>query len=302
MPTLDVIVPTYNNLQELKKTLEGFNRQKTQHLFRVLVCIDGSRDGTLEFLKNTSYNFPMKVLTHPDNQHLGREKTRNLALQEIQAEYVLFFDSDLIPSENLVEEHLNLVSKHENIVSFGAVRYTNTENNLWAAYSATRGIGKFKHLQEVPYYYFTTQNSAMPAKFFLEVGGQNENLPGYGGGDAEMMFRINGKFSVKLVVNRKALAFGEMNKTLEEALQQRYFMGQTNLKFLAEHYPEEEEYNKLKWFKGKGLMGKMFPIIFNPLGRKFFEAIVYSKRLPKTWKFVGVHYLKTYWMYRGFRK
>ncbi len=299
---LDVIVPSYNNLHELKKCLQGFEKQKTNYPFRVLVCVDGSTDGTLEFLQETSYNFPVKVLMHPDNIHQGREKTRNLALPEVQAPYVLFFDADLVPTENLIQAHLDLLIREENLVSLGRVEFVNTRKNLWAAYYNSRGTGKFEHLQAIPYYYFTTGNSAMPSRFFLGVNGQNENLPGYGGGDAEMMFRIRKKFPVKVLVNRKALAYGEMNKTLKQALRQRFFMGKTNLKYIAEHYPDEDEYNKLKWFKGKGLMGKIFPLLFNPIAKKFFEFLVYTKFFPQKWKFIGVHYLKTYYMYLGFKE
>ena len=298
MHKLDVIIPTYNNLKELKQCLKHFEKQ-TEKDFRILLCVDGSTDGTLEWLKSYKPDFKLEILTHQDNEHKGKEKTRNLTLKKLTAPYVLFFDSDLFPTENLVAEHLNLL--REGIVSLGSIVYLNAEENLWAYYSNTRGVEKFPHLAEVPYIYFHTGNSAMPTKYFTETGGQYENFTGYGGDDSELMFRIYKKFQPKVIVNKKAKAYSYMNKTLAQALQQRYLMGKTNLKIIAKLHPDEDNYYKLKWLKHKGLVGKLFPVIMNPLFAKTMEKIAFGN-FPLSLKLKAIHFLTIYNMYKGFHE
>lgn len=46
----DIIIPTYNNYEELKNCLVAFEHQTIKN-FRVFVCIDGSTDETLSFYK-----------------------------------------------------------------------------------------------------------------------------------------------------------------------------------------------------------------------------------------------------------
>ena len=296
MHKIDVIIPTYNNLPELKQCIKYFEGQ-TEKDFRILLCVDGSTDGTLEWIHNYKTQLNIEVLTHPNNEHKGKEKTRNLALNRLSAPYVLFFDSDLFPDRHLVSEHLNVL--HNNRVSLGVVKYLNYKDNLWALYSNTRGIHKYEHLANVPYIYFNTGNSAMLTKYFVEVGGQYEHFTGYGGADTELMMRIHKKFNPEIVVNKKAIAYAYMNKTLHQALKQRYLMGKTNLKIITKLHPDEENYYKIKWFKGKGFMGKVFPLIMNSVFATVIEKIAFGKS-PAPLKLKAIHYLTIYNMYRGF--
>ena len=48
--SFDIIIATYNNLEELTKCLKSFEKQ-TYKEFNVFVCVDGSTDGTLNYLE-----------------------------------------------------------------------------------------------------------------------------------------------------------------------------------------------------------------------------------------------------------
>jgi glycosyltransferase involved in cell wall biosynthesis len=49
MAAVAVITPTYNNLPELRQCLKALSQQ-TYTDFVAYVCVDGSTDGTLEYL------------------------------------------------------------------------------------------------------------------------------------------------------------------------------------------------------------------------------------------------------------
>ena len=117
-----------NNLEELKNCLQGFVSQSFRD-FRVFICIDGSNDGTSEYLKDTKFNFNLELLTHPGNAHRGRNKTRNLALNKISSKYVLLFDSDIVPEGDLLKKHFDLLEKKD-CISTGDILYENSKENV----------------------------------------------------------------------------------------------------------------------------------------------------------------------------
>ena len=89
----DIIIPTYNNFEELKNCLLAFEYQTIKN-FRVFVCIDGSTDETLSFLQEYSDKapYPLRILQHADCQNHGRNATRNLSLPYVESEFLVFCD------------------------------------------------------------------------------------------------------------------------------------------------------------------------------------------------------------------
>ncbi|MHA1989188.1 MAG: glycosyltransferase family 2 protein, partial [Promethearchaeota archaeon] len=172
--TFDVIVPTLNNLSELKKCLDGFEKQSFRD-FRIFICVDGSTDGTIDYLQYARYSFEFGVLTHPGNVHKGRNETRNLSLKRITSMYVLMLDSDIVPDSELLQKHLDLHDKRD-CISVGEVYYENSEENIWAYYLQTRGKGKYNDMEEIPCYYLNTQNVSLKSNYFVELGGQDQDL------------------------------------------------------------------------------------------------------------------------------
>ncbi len=233
----DVIIPTYNNLSYLKLCLEGFNRQSFKN-FRVIVCVDGSKDGTIEYLENAKFEYPLIMLKHLNNVNKGRDETRNLALSKINSKFLLFIDSDIFPSDDLILNHYELL-KNNSCVSVGEVIYEDQLNNVWSYYLQTRGKSKYKNLDEIPSYYLNTQNVAFQSKFFLELGGQDSDLSkSYGGDDIVLGHRIEKKYGIPTIFNKKAVGFAKSEKSLDRALNQMHEFGRNNLKIIKRKYPD----------------------------------------------------------------
>jgi glycosyltransferase involved in cell wall biosynthesis len=232
----DVILPTYNNLDELKLCLQGFSEQ-TFSTFKVLVCIDGSTDRTIEFLQTASFKFELQYLTHPDNAHKGRNETRNLSLQKISSKYILLFDTDIVPDKNLLQQHFELLNI-KNCVSNGEVIYENVRQNVWALYLQTRGKGKYTDRSEIPNYYLNTQNAAFKTEYFLKLKGQDPQLSSnYGGDDTILGYRMGREFGVPVIFNKSATGYSSMDKNLDKALSQMREFGAVNLKIIRRKYP-----------------------------------------------------------------
>ena len=74
-----VLLPAFNEEQALPRLLQGVERALGERgeAFRIIVCDDGSRDGTAVVLEEASRRFPLEVIKHKINRGLG-ESSRDL--------------------------------------------------------------------------------------------------------------------------------------------------------------------------------------------------------------------------------
>ena len=109
MINLSLIIPTYNEDDRIKKTLEtlkkGFNFSGVK-IKEILFCDDGSTDDTLKLLKKSKKNiqrktgFEVKILSYKSNK--GRGFAIKFAAQKAKGDYILYADADFsIPLTNL---------------------------------------------------------------------------------------------------------------------------------------------------------------------------------------------------------
>jgi glycosyltransferase involved in cell wall biosynthesis len=291
--TFDIIIPTYNNLPELKACLDGLAVQICRD-FKAIVCIDGSTDGTAQFLASCKYPFSMVVAEHADRGNHGRNATRNLALPHLGAEYLLLLDSDAVAIPDLLDAHLRYLTREEG-VSVGRIEYTNTKENIWARYISTRGRYMLPPLSRIGYHLFNSGNAAFRTKYFKELDGQDGAMNHYGGGDTEFAIRLFDRYHPPFFNNTEAVASSAMNKELAGALDQMVEMGRHNLKYLYQkHHGHRTLY-------GMSLM-KKYPFLFAIAGFGFVRNAVRSlvPHAPGWLQTVMVRYLVTAAVYQGF--
>jgi glycosyltransferase involved in cell wall biosynthesis len=101
---LTVIVPTYNRQAILHKCLDALARQTlSATAFEVIVCDDGSTDGTAAFLATYQAPFALKVLRQDNG---GPAAARNLGIRAARGEYLLFLNDDTIAADDLLATHV----------------------------------------------------------------------------------------------------------------------------------------------------------------------------------------------------
>ena len=110
---ISVIMPTYNSLKILQKSLPAILTQKQTDDFdyEVILINDGSTDSTSLWLKTLSNN-RLKVINLKENK--GRSIARNLGIKKAKGDIYLFLDSDVIASSNLIQEHLKTLKVSKN--------------------------------------------------------------------------------------------------------------------------------------------------------------------------------------------
>lgn len=101
MPTISVIIPTYNRRHLIGQTLHSILAQ-TLPPSEIIVVDDGSTDGTIEWLEK---NYGAQLLL-VKNKGKGPGAARNTGLAIAKGEYIKFFDSDDWMSPNSLEVQL----------------------------------------------------------------------------------------------------------------------------------------------------------------------------------------------------
>lgn len=91
MPKISVIIPVYNVEKYLCECLDSVINQTLQDI--EIICInDGSKDGSLDILKEYAKNDNRIVLIDKENEGAG--EARNKGLEKAQGKYLAFLDGD----------------------------------------------------------------------------------------------------------------------------------------------------------------------------------------------------------------
>ncbi len=108
-PQITIIIPTYNRKDELENTINSVLDQTHQE-FELLICDDGSTDGTEEMVKK---------LTDPRIHWISGENSggpatpRNRGINAANAEWLAFLDSDDLWSPNKLEKQLEALKMYQ---------------------------------------------------------------------------------------------------------------------------------------------------------------------------------------------
>jgi len=94
-PTVSSIIIIFNGEEFLEEAIESVFLQ-TYENWELLLCDDGSSDGSTEIAKRYARKFPDKVryLDHNNHQNKGMSATRCLGLRHAKGQYIAWLDAD----------------------------------------------------------------------------------------------------------------------------------------------------------------------------------------------------------------
>lgn len=136
-----VIIPSYNGKDKLTNLLQSLEKQSVSDI-EIIVVIDGSTDGTLQWIQSRNWNLNALRLIEQNNK--GRAAARNTGAKEATANLLIFFDDDMIVEASCIQKHITFHSaKHTDCISMGLVtepaakddieiiQYKDYLNTLW---------------------------------------------------------------------------------------------------------------------------------------------------------------------------
>jgi glycosyltransferase involved in cell wall biosynthesis len=110
MPTVSIVLPTYNRLPLLREAVDSV-RAQTFGDWELIVLDDGSADGTVEYLRALSDEDP-RIVPVP-LPHMGRlPRLRNEGIRRARGGWVAFLDSDDAWRADKLQAHMDAHRAH----------------------------------------------------------------------------------------------------------------------------------------------------------------------------------------------
>lgn len=285
-PNFTVIIPTFNRVKTLKRTLEHiFNQTFPGKRYEVIVVDDGSGDDTASYLASIRPPIHFRYIINKHN--VGRAATRNSGVRIARGKYLLFIDDDIWTDKFIIEKHYHtLASAKDNIVSVGAIlnspEVPKTAINLFLNKHHLWCFNEMKkHEAGLPFFFCKTANLALPATLLHKTGLFDETFIHYGGEDTELGIRLK-KRKIKMIFTASAIGYHYHNESIELFAKKEIERAHSIANFNRIHVQESEkeyisffipEYNQAKSIKAVGYnIVKYF--IFSNLCRQLTRIFV----------------------------
>ncbi len=224
MPSLALIISTYNQPEYLERVLEAVTQQSVSPE-EVLVADDGSAEETRRTFSKWSPRQGTQA-EHLWQKDEGFRKARilNQAIARANSEYLVFLDGDTVPHPWFIADHLRLaeagafVQGHRALISEGAVDWfgrgdfnTDRRRAIWRG-----ALSGWKHAFRWPIPLVRAQegirgirgcNFGVWRSDMIRVNGYNEDFVGWGREDSELAVRLMNSGVRRLDVRGQALCY-----------------------------------------------------------------------------------------------
>ena len=270
---VSVVIPTYNALHRLQRTISSLESQKPDSTqFEVVIIDDGSTDGTGGWLRSYTGQLRTTIESLPSNR--GRSFARNKGAELADGRLIVFIDGDMEFDADFVRGHAARHNDCEQVV-IGRVCYNLVSSNRgYAKYLETRGVVKLKPNKPVPGRYFLSGNVSLPGSVFHRIGGFDTKIKVYGE-DIDFGMRLEAEgvpliFAPELSVEHLHL------RSLNDALALAYMYGRESIPRLIEKHPSLYSQLQLSWLDKAGLIGSIRRML---LAKPVFSTIKTATRL-----------------------
>ncbi|HSQ37349.1 MAG TPA: glycosyltransferase [Acidimicrobiia bacterium] len=233
--TVAVVIPAYNRIELLRRTLAGLMVQRgyPAHLLSVVVADDGSEEAsTLALAVEEAAERLRITVVRQEREGYGAGRARNLGAAAARADVVLFVDADCLPDPELVAGHMAWHHRADNLVVVGSRQHVDSTGV--SAEAITDGSIDIRHLvkgDDPPdaafapedwrrtFYRRTadlrrgneafrallTGNCSLRRDRFLEAGGFSADFRHWGGEDTELGWRLFSAGLFFVPANRAAI-------------------------------------------------------------------------------------------------
>lgn len=178
---LSVVIPTYNRCDLLATTLPRLLEQDiSADSYEVIVVSDGSRDGTVELLRQCAFS-RVRVI---EQENRGQPAARNSGVKAAQGRLILFLDDDLECGASLLRNHVAAHADCDRQIVEGAIAPSLASNE--GILARWRGQMMESHYDELrascdqrfPWQAIRFANTSVPRALMVASGGFDEQMRG----------------------------------------------------------------------------------------------------------------------------
>lgn len=211
-PDISIIIPTFNRRDILKRTIQNYIDKADSINLEILVVDDGSTDETLLILKDIKQKHP-EIFNYFHQKNKGPAAARNLAIKNASGKLILITGDDIIPSENMLLEHLEFHKKyHSNEVAvLGKVTWSRElEINSFMRWLESSGMQFHFDAdydpENLPPQLFYTSNISIKKDYLLLHELFDEKFNKACWEDVDLGIRLS-KYGLKIIYNPNALGY-----------------------------------------------------------------------------------------------
>ncbi len=235
MPEISVVIPTYNRLDTLAHVIPTLLAQDLPaERYELLVCDSNSTDGTREYLAGISEQHPN--VRHLPGAYTGRAMARNAGISAAQGEVVLFNDSDILASPDLLSQHLRHHREERNLAVVGLeVQVKDLDDYAFKRdHPEERGFLHKPTRKQLPWLYFLTGNASVRRDDLLRVGSFDESFTGYGHEDLELGYRLE-KAGIRILYEPNAVNYHCQDVPHDDQKEKMKLAGRSTVRFYRKH-------------------------------------------------------------------
>lgn len=222
-PLVSVIVTTKNEEKNIANCLESIKDQSYKHI-EIIVVDNNSSDMTKTIAR--------KYSSHIFNKGPERSAQRNFGVEQANGSYVLFIDSDMVLSKDVVKESIEEITKRKELAaiiipeeSFGEGFWANCKKLERSFYLGVEWIEAARFFSR---------------KAFCTLGGFNELM--ISGEDWELTQRIRERYSVGRI--NSFIYHNEGKLQLRDTIKKKYYYAKNIVPYLSERHGKSDIANQ----------------------------------------------------------
>ena len=223
MPTISLVITTYNNPTALHEILQRVETG-TDRPEQVLICDDGSGDETRQLVERWKEKSSLNII-HCWHEDKGFRKNRilNITLAAITQDVVVYLDGDCLPMPRFIEDHRKLAERGffvqgrrafiresevpkvlQHKIGFSGLFLQGKIHGLAKAFRFPWPVIK----RNMAHRGLIGCNLAIWAKDLVGVNGYDEEYEGWGiGEDSDLCIRLYNKGLLRKFVYGRAIVF-----------------------------------------------------------------------------------------------
>lgn len=242
MLSIDVVLPTHNNPDELLRAIKSVKSQKIdiEADLNVIVYDDGSSPANQEKIRDEIKHETLILC----KSNSGRSHAKNQGAAAGTGEIIVFLDSDCVySSESDLNELINKIRSGADL-AIGIVKAQGTD--FWARYQNEISSRRLRSGIQGDYTGMSLASFATKRRTFEDIGGFDEKYRNYGFEDRDLIVR-GLKFGAKVDFSPNHKALHKSDITLEDVVEKVYESAVYTAPRFSEEHPGEYQKLPYKW-------------------------------------------------------
>lgn len=220
---VSVVVPTYNNKNSLKNTIESLcNQSYSKDKYEIIVVDDGSIDSTRQLIEQEQEKC-LCNFRYFYQENRGPAAARNLGVRYARGDIIAFTDSDCTASYTWIEE---IVKGYDNerVAGIGGVVIAMPTTSMISQYCAYIRMNERPPMDRYGIVYIITASASFRKDYLNLAGGFDERHNSPGGEEPDLCYRLKKK-GYFFKYNRNAIVYSYHKESLRGLLKTYFNYG-----------------------------------------------------------------------------